>query len=329
MFYGIVNFPEQKAVCMNKVIKKEWFALDNVKRAVNYWCDDTRSGRYTGSGIRVAVLDTGIILHPDFDRRIVGFKDFVSGKRKIYDDSGHGTHVAGILGGSGKVSGGSYAGMAPKAGIVMARVLDRAGNGKVESVLEGIEWILKLSKKQNIRIVNISAGTHPGLKKEEEKRLLLGVEQLWDAGLVVVVSAGNYGPEKGSVAVPGSSRKVITVGMADLPGCWNGRQTYQKYSGRGPTDECVIKPDLTAPGTQIVSCNGEYTNRWKSPYTKKSGTSMAAPVVSGAIACLLSKYPDMTNIEVKLRLRESCTAFQEEKEGWGILDMEQLMTGRF
>lgn len=301
--------------------------MNRVKRVIHAMPSET--GPYTGAGVTAAVLDTGIALHPDLAGRLSGFKDFCQKQRLPYDDSGHGTHVAGILAGSGKVSGGSYAGMAPEAALVIARVLDQAGNGKVESVLKGIEWILKLSEIQNIRIVNISAGTHPGLGKEEEERLIQGVERLWDAGLVVVVSAGNYGPEKGSVAAPGSSRKVITVGMVDLPGYRNAGQKYQKYSGRGPTEECVIKPDLAAPGARIISCSGEYTNRWKSPYTEKSGTSMAAPVVSGAIACLLSKYPDMTNTEVKLRLRESCTALQEERDGWGILDMERLMMGSF
>ena len=136
---------------------------------------------------------------------------------------------------------------------------------------------------------------------------------LWDAGLVVVVSAGNYGPKDGTIAIPGSSRKVITVGVTGGSQIVNVHsQKEWNYSGRGPTKQCVVKPDLTAPGTKVISCNGQYTHRWKKPYISKSGTSMATPVVAGAIACLLSKYPDMTNVEVKLRLRESC--LKEEKE---------------
>lgn len=306
---------------MNILIKKE-LLMKKAKEIVDYWCEDILKRHYLGQGITAAVLDTGIMLHPDFDRRIVGFKDFVNERQEIYDDSGHGTHVAGILGGSGRVSEGVYAGMAPYVEFVIAKVLDGTGNGSVAGVLDGIEWVLENAGRWKIRIVNISVGTHPDLKKEEEEKLLFGVEKLWDAGLVVVVSAGNYGPEKNSVAVPGSSRKVITVGMADFPG---EKQNGQKYSGRGPTDACVIKPDLTAPGTHVVSCNGGYTNRWQSPYTEKSGTSMATPVVSGAIACLLSKYPDMTNVEVKLRLRETCTSYQRE-EGWGILNVKRLLS---
>ncbi len=296
-----------------------------VKNAVGYWCDDIRNKKYLGQNIGIAILDTGITPHADLAENIIGFGDFVNGRKIIYDDSGHGTHVAGILAGTGKLSNGVYAGMAPKASILSAKVLDDSGNGMVEYVIEGIHWVLAQQQKKNIRIVNISVGTQPGLDRAEEERLLEGVEELWDAGLVVVVSAGNYGPEPGTVAVPGSSRKVITVGAVDLAGK-RGRTSRGKwdYSGRGPTEECIMKPDVVAPGTFITSCNADYGYRFRKPYTVKSGTSMATPVVSGAIACLLSKYPDMTNVEVKLKLRESCVP-SEETQGWGMLHVERLL----
>ncbi len=299
-----------------------------VKRTVGYWCKDTLSGRYLGQGICTAVLDTGISLHPDFENRILDFRDFVNQKSGIYDDSGHGTHVSGILAGCGLASGGIYAGMAPETKLVIGKVLDKTGNGSVENVLGGIQWILSRQWEYGIRIVNISVGTNPDLAEEQKIQLLQGVENLWDAGLVVVVSAGNYGPDKGSVAVPGISRKVITVGVYD--GEWKNSRFIGKrwkYSGIGPTNTCVVKPDLVAPGVRILSCSREYTRNslWKHPYVAKSGTSMATPVVSGAIACLLSKYPDMTNVEVKLKLRESCRRLEEEGTGWGMLNVERLM----
>lgn len=297
-----------------------------VKETVGYWCEDILERKYLGQGVGVAVLDTGIILHPDFGKRIIGFSDFVNKRKTIYDESGHGTHVAGILAGNGRMSNGEYAGMAPEAELLIGKVLDQEGNGTVEYVLEGIRWVLALQKRKNIRIVNISVGTQPGLEKVEEDRLLGGVEMLWDAGMVVVVSAGNYGPGEGTVAVPGSSRKVITIGAVDSPKAWNmDAKKKWNYSGRGPTDCCVVKPDLVAPGTYITSCNGNYINRWKKPYIMKSGTSMATPVVSGAIACLLSKYPDMTNVEVKLKLRASCMRSEEEGQGWGMLNVRRLL----
>ena len=300
--------------------------MKQVKEAIEYWTDEMKEGKYLGQGIRIAVLDTGIILHPDFDKRIVAFADFVGRRRFVYDDSGHGTHVAGILAGSGKMSDGVYGGMAPKSELIIGKVLDRQGNGSVCNVMEGIRWILALKEKRQIRIVNISVGAKPQLDSIEEKKLLSGVEMLWDAGLVVVVSAGNYGPKERSVAVPGSSRKVITVGTARNSQIVNIHPREEwNYSGRGPTDMCVVKPDLVAPGTHVISCNGQYLHRWKKPYIAKSGTSMATPVVAGAIACLLSKYPDMTNVEVKLRLWESCKHESGGGQGWGMLNMKSLM----
>ena len=103
------------------------------------------------------------------------------------------------------------------------------------------------------------------------------------------------------------------------------RKERVNYSGRGPTGNCVVKPDVFAPGTGIISCNARYGKPGQHPYIMKTGTSMATPVVSGAIACLLSKYPDMTNVEVKLRLRESCTRSPGTEAGWGMLNVERLM----
>ena len=307
-------------------MKQKGFFMKQVKEAIEYWTDEMKEGKYLGQGIRIAVLDTGIILHPDFDRRIIEFADFVNRRRFVYDDSGHGTHVAGILAGSGKMSDGVYGGMAPKSELIIGKVLDRQGNGSVRNVMEGIRWILALKEKRQIRIVNISVGAKPQLDSMEEKNLLSGVEMLWDAGLIVVVSAGNYGPKEGSIAVPGSSRKVITVGAVGNSQIVNIHPREEwNYSGRGPTNLCVVKPDLVAPGTQVVSCNGQYLHRWKKPYIAKSGTSMATPVATGAIACLLSKYPDMTNVEVKLRLRESCKQENSGEQGWGMLNMKNLM----
>ena len=177
-----------------------------------------------------------------------------------------------------------------------------------------------------MRIVNISVGTQPNLAQEQKQIFLEAVEELWDRGLVVVVSAGNYGPEEGSVAVPGNSPKVITVGVPDTEiRAASRRKNNVNYSGRGPTGACVVKPDVFAPGTGIISCNARYGHSGEHPYIMKTGTSMATPVVSGTIACLLSKYPDMTNVEVKLKLRESCVKSPGTGAGWGLLNVERLL----
>lgn len=302
--------------------------MRQVKEAVHYFCNDTLFGHINGQEITTAVLDTGISPHPDLAGRIAAFGDMLNGKKQMYDDNSHGTHVAGIIAGSGRMSSGLYAGIAPASKIVAVKVLDQKGNGKIKVLIEGIKTILENRKKWRIRIVNISIGTLPHYGDEEEIELLSWVDRMWDEGLVVVTAAGNFGPRKGTVTIPGISKKVITVGASD-----DGKQKdrYGKvgtnYSGRGPTPECICKPDLVAPGSYIRSCNRFINNRNQHLYTVKSGTSMSAPIVSGAVALLLSKYPDMKNVEVKLRLMMSADDIGKEKnvQGRGILNIEKLL----
>ena len=188
-----------------------------VKETVRYWCDDMEREKYLGQGICAAILDTGVSLHPDLAGSVREFRDFAGSGTKPYDDSGHGTHVAGILAGRGRVSSGLYAGMAPRADLLTGKVLDREGNGNVENVLLGIEWIRKNREKYGVRIVNISVGTQPELKRSQKQLFLDAVEDLWDRGLVVVVSAGNYGPGKGTVAVPGNSPNTTSPTCVNTP----------------------------------------------------------------------------------------------------------------
>lgn len=296
-----------------------------VKKAVHYWCRDTDSGAYTGGNIGVAVLDTGIVAHPDFDGRIKAFVDLVNHRQGLYDDSGHGTHVTGIMGGSGRMSGGAYSGMAPKADIIVLKILDRGGEGSLPAIIKGVKWILQNKVRYNIRVANISVGAKLDLNEEKSRALIQTVDILWDAGIVVVVSAGNYGPEEGTIAAPGTSKKIITVGSSDLPVPPGKSRPY--YSGCGPTGECVMKPDVMAPGYSITSCSSLVHKRGNDAYAIKSGSSMSTPVVSGAIALLLSKYPDMNNVEIKLKLRECCDPLKVSPyfQGWGQINVEKLM----
>ena len=283
--------------------------------------------RYTGRGIGLAVLDTGAYPHPDFRDRIVEFRDEVRGKATSYDDNGHGTHILGISAGDGKLSAGRCAGMAPGAHLVPVKVLDWKGSGTVDQVLAGVEYLLSRQQALGIRIVNISMGAFEKDGMDENTTLVRGVEKLWDAGMVVVTAAGNNGPGPYTIATPGISRKLITVGCSD-----DNKETHvdgnrlRNYSGQGPTRACICKPDLVAPGCEIISCN-RMVRPGDPPYTVKSGTSMATPMVAGAVACLLEKYPHMTNVQVKLRLRGSCLplAMPESKQGWGLLSMERLL----
>lgn len=325
---------------------------------------------YSGKGIGIAVLDTGICEHPDFisfENRIAIFKDFVNYKNYIYDDNSHGSHVSGIIAGNGFASNGTYCGIAPKAHIISLKVLDKNGRGNIENVLKALKWILENRHHYNIRIVNISVGSTSYIPDEEDSILVHAVNKLWDEGLVVVAAAGNGGPMPQSIGTPGISRKIITVGSCDdeISSENNLYPLSKNYSGRGPTISCIKKPDIVAPGNHIISCNAvlpnalfsyakltsqiplqqlyqrnqpqnyvyNYENGKKIRenlyfgfYTAKSGTSMATPMVSGAIALLLSKYPNLSNKDIKIRLKNTSTdlGLSHSRQGWGLLNIEKL-----
>ena len=290
-----------------------------------------------GKGIGIAILDTGISPVSDFTKehnRIVAFKDVVSGKKKAYDDNGHGTHVAGIACGNGYKSNGRYMGIAPESDIIGVKILDKEGGGSSVDVLTGVQWVLDNHLKYNIKIVNLSVGAGSSSSKDP---MVKAVEVLWDMGIIVVAAAGNNGPSKSSVTSPGISRKIITVGAVDDDNnveIWGNDMV--NFSGRGPTPDCIVKPDCLAPGTNIISCliypnvrNNEDDKIIDDHYLKLSGTSMATPIVTGAIALLLQKYPNITPNDVKLRLKNSCSCLGHDanRQGWGLLNIEKLLDG--
>lgn len=299
-----------------------------------------------GQNIGVAIVDTGLCLHKDFTEhgnRVAAFYDLIHGRTEPYDDNGHGSHVAGIVGGNGFLSAGKYTGVAPKCNLIGVKVLDHKGDGNISDVLVGLQWLIDNKEKYNIRIVNISVGTTAKNNTDENSLLVRGVDALWDAGIVVVVAAGNNGPGPMSISTPGISRKVITVGSSDdriTVELFGNKKT--DYSGRGPTASCIKKPDIVAPGSNIVSCgtmknyqryrynllNNQRADNLSLMYTVKSGTSMATPLVSGAIALLLSKNPTMTNKDVKLKLRDSAVDLGHpwSKQGWGLLNIPRLLS---
>lgn len=276
---------------------------------------------YLGQKIGIAIIDTGLTPHPDYRNRIIGWLDVLHGHPYPYDDSGHGSHVAGIAAGDGSLSHGKYRGIAPQANLIGIKVLNNMGNGSVSDIMKALRWIQTNHSRYGIRIINISIGANDRQVFDENCAFVQKVNELWDMGLVVVAAAGNQGPGPQTISAPGNSRKVITVGS--LP---EKNNLPSNHSGIGPTLSCIKKPDVVAPGSHIISCCPP--NRGKSfSYSMKSGTSMSTPIVSGAIALLLSKYPNLSPREVKIRLKHSCTDLHlpHEQQGWGLLHITNLL----
>ncbi len=290
-----------------------------------------------GAGVTVALLDTGVAPHPDLDGRILCFRDFVKEgflpafRAGIsYDDNGHGTHVAGILCGSGGLSQGKYRGIAPGAKLVVGKVLDEKGDGSTEAMLRGLDWIMEVREQYHIRILNISVGIGDLDDKRKEWALRRKLERLWQLGILVVCAAGNKGPGDGTVSSVGGNSKVVTVGCHDGSFQAGAPWLCANYSGRGLPGAAVRKPDLVAPGTDIVSCSANccrFHGRWVNAYVTKSGTSMATPIVSGAAALCLQRFPSMTNEECKQKLQYTATDLGApwNQQGWGMLNVRRLL----
>ncbi len=294
---------------------------------------------FSGKDIGIAILDTGVGPIEDLrfpKNRIIAFKDFVNNKSEAYDDNGHGTHVAGIAAGNGFLSNGKYMGIAPEANIIGIKVLDEFGKGNSVDVLAGIQWMIDNKEKYNIKIANLSVGTPDNGINDP---LVKAAEIAWENGIVVNVAAGNNGPNPNTITSPGISKKVITVGSADdnqKVQIWD--DTLVNFSGRGPTSECIVKPDLVAPGSNIISCLSPTPNQHKlknkefniisQNYLQLSGTSMSTPIISGSIALLIQKYPDLKPDDIKYMLKKSVDNlnYPKNQQGWGLINIEKLLS---
>ncbi|MBR4027213.1 MAG: S8 family peptidase, partial [Lachnospiraceae bacterium] len=273
----------------------------------------------TGKNVRIALLDTGAYRHPDIRSNVIYFKDYVNNRKESYDDNGHGTHILGILCGNGSASDGRIMGMAPKAEVMVFKILDNEGNGKTSDALDALDWILENHKRYNLKLLNFSMGYVPYANQVIQQKLLEKLDLLWEDGVTIVTAAGNNGPERNSITVPGISRNVITVGSSEESKYTT--KLLSGYSGRGPTSCCIVKPEVLAPGTDVLS-----TSNRGVMYEKKSGTSMSAPIVTGALALAYEKYPKLTPVVAKLLLYDSVDRIKNNQNpSWGILNVDKLV----
>ena len=286
---------------------------------------------YDGAGVTVAVVDSGVTpWHDDLadgwgHQRVVRFVDFVNAGHTPYDDYGHGTHVAGIIAGSGFDSSGARTGIAPAAGLVVLKALDASGRGRISNVIAAIDYAIEQRAALNVRVINLSVAS--GVYESfETDPLALATERAVRAGIVVVAAAGNHGvsPEDRTryrgITSPGNSPWVLTVGASSHMGTVARQDdTVAVFSSRGPTAiDQVAKPDVVAPGvgvTSLAAPESAFYSTWSPfllsgtvptahvPYLSLTGTSMASPVVAGTVALMLQANPSLTPNAVKAILQ--------------------------
>ncbi|MFJ7999134.1 S8 family serine peptidase [Streptomyces sp. NPDC096310] len=275
---------------------------------------------YEGDGVKVAVIDTGVDqTHPDLAGVEVEEKNF-SGSADAVDRAGHGTHVASTIAGSGARAGGTYKGVAPKARILDAKVFDDDGYGSDSAILGAMQW----AADQGAKVANMSLGGYDGPETDPLEEAVDSLSE--SSGILFVVSAGNAGPGAGTIGSPGSAAAALTVGAVDRDDAIAG------FSSVGPSADGSLKPDITAPGVDIVAAKaaeGTLGSPAGDGYVAMSGTSMAAPHVAGAAAILAQRHPDWSGERLKRALTasadatEGLTAFQQ---GAGRTDVAKAIT---
>jgi serine protease AprX len=280
---------------------------NQIIRSSDLW---NTANKLQGKGITVAVVDSGVYKTKDLDKRVRANVNFNPSLHDAADRYGHGTFVAGILAGSGSQSKNKYMGVAPRADVLNVRVSDDQGMSTESAVISALQWVLDNKTRYNIRVVNLSLNSSVA-QSYHTSPLCAAVEILWFNGIVVVVSAGNNGTA--TLYPPANDPFVITVGAADdkgTPGTTD--DAMAAFSAYGTTESGFAKPDLVAPGRNIIGLlpeNDKLTmsaarnaNRIDKTYFKMSGTSVSAPIVSGAVALLLQDEPNLTPDQVKYRL---------------------------
>lgn len=300
-----------------------------------------------GAGVGIALIDSGVSpWHEDLDvGRIVHFADFIDSRPTLYDDYGHGTHVAGIVAGNGRASDGERRGIAPGADLIVLKALDAGGGGYISNVIAAVDYAIAHRETYNIRVINlsVSAGVYESYHKDP---LTLAAKRAVDAGIVVVAAAGNFGRDDlggiqyGGIAAPGNAPWVLTVGASSHNGTVDRTDDeVAAFSSRGPAAiDRTAKPDLVAPGVAIQSLAEPSSVLFAAhpaaripgtvetvspPYLGLSGTSMSAPVVAATVALMLEANPGLTPNAVKAILQftaESHPDYDHRTQGAGFLN---------
>ncbi len=303
-----------------------------------------------GSGVGVAIIDSGVnAAHDDLatTSRVQQFVDLVNGRAGAYDDYGHGTHVAGIIAGSGYDSSGARTGIAPGAALIVLKALNASGGGNISNVIAAIGYAVANRAALNIRVINMSIAAAVSEPYDTDPLTLAALSAV-KAGIVVVAAAGNNGRsatgrgQYGGITSPGNAPWVLTVGASSHMGTIDrSDDTMAAFSSRGPTAlDASAKPDLVSPGVGIESLTAPGSTLYSTmspyllpgtistaflPYLSLSGTSMATPVVSGTVALMLQANPSLTPNAVKAILQYTAQIYPSWDpltEGAGFLNAQ-------
>ena len=264
---------------------------------------------YTGQGIGVAVVDTGINPVGDLAGRVIGGVD-LSGENTNLDSYGHGTFVAGLIAGSGADSDGAVKGVAPNVNLISVKIAGADGSTDLVHLIAGLDFVATTRNIYGTRVLNLSlAIDSPGSYQNDP--IDVAVERVWNSGIAVVTAAGNHGSAPGTISAPGDDPYVITAGADDdHTTATVGDDTLAPFSAVGPTVDGLAKPDLVAPGKSVVSLRAAGSTidqanpsaRVGTAYFKGSGTSFSSAVTAGVAALVLSRNPALTPNQVKARL---------------------------
>jgi serine protease AprX len=291
-----------------------------------------------GQGIGVAVVDSGINSNGDLytnmgvNRQVADVRFNTDYNQNASDGYGHGTHISSVVGGDGSESNGKYIGVAPMVNIINVKVSNDDGIARASDVIQGLQWVLDHKNAYNIRVVNLSFNSTVA-ESYHTSPLDAAVEILWFNKIVVVASAGNQ--SNGILYPPANDPFIITVGATDDKGTSSlNDDIVTSFSAYGTTSDGIKKPDLVAPGKNIVArlvntnmglAKAHPANVISNTYFKMSGTSVSAPMVSGAVAILLQSEPNLNPDQVKYRLtstaNKSWNGYNSTKAGAGYLDI--------
>ncbi len=273
--------------------------------------DDVWAMGYDGTGVVIAVLDTGLDPdHCDLSGKIVAWKDFIASSANPYDDHGHGTFVASIAAGQYNPKG-----VAPGASLMGVKVLTSSGSGSNDTIIQGIDWAVA----NGADVMNLSLGGQGG---DGTSPLAQECDWAVSQGVIVVAVAGGGGACE-TIGTPGDARDVITVGAVDY------NNEIASFSSRGPTTDGRVKPDVVAPGVSISAADAGTA----CSDVTMSGTSWSTALVSGACALVLDRNPNATPLQVKNILGYTAVDLgntgKDNYYGWGLVDAKEAVDNAF